>query len=353
MKSLSFLIFACATGFLTPARAEQEITGRFAPPAGKVLVFIGQDNASVGGTAKYKDGYVDHVGVPAGITHYVYFSEGWTNPFKRTFAKGSVAGLNTETEWAAGPMHQKAYVDSPVLDPCLMHVSISMEGNREDKVADGSLDHLIAEFVKFIADHPEHPFLIRIGYEFDGPWNKYDPENFKKAFIRIVDALRAKKLTNFATVMASSGMEKPGRWEKYWPGDDYVDWVGYSYWGGGGSQALAFARKVRKPVFIAESTPKKNFFDKGDHEKIWNGWFEKFFRHINANIDVIRAVSYINSDWDSLDMWDNWGRTQIEKAPLIKERWLQRMAEDRYVNADDNPFKLIGFTPSKAGTKDE
>ncbi|MGL5019963.1 MAG: glycosyl hydrolase [Luteolibacter sp.] len=350
MKLFTLLILACAAVLSTPARAEKEITGRFAPPAGKVLVFVGQDNASVGGTAKYKDGYVDHVGVPAGITHYVYFSEGWTNKFKRTFANGSVAGLNTETEWAAGPMHQKAYLDSPVLDPCIMHVSIAMEGNREDKVADGSLDHLIAEFVKFIADHPEHPFLIRIGYEFDGPWNRYDPDNFKKAFQRIVDALREKKLTNFATVMASSGMEGPGQWEKYWPGDEYVDWVGYSYWGNHGAQALAFARKVRKPVFVAESTPKGIFFDLEDHDKIWNRWFVRFFKHIDDNIDVIRAVSYINADWDSQDMWDKWGRTQIEKAPLIKERWLQKMAEERYINADDKPFEVIGFTTPKAAT---
>ena len=54
----------------------QEITGRFAPPAGKVLVFAGQDNASVGGTEKYQDGYVENIGIPGGITHYVYFSEG-------------------------------------------------------------------------------------------------------------------------------------------------------------------------------------------------------------------------------------------------------------------------------------
>ena len=70
-----------------------EITGRFAPPAGEVLIFAGQDNISVGGTEKYRDGYVNNVGVPAGITHYVYFSEGWTNDFGRTFAKGHCSWL--------------------------------------------------------------------------------------------------------------------------------------------------------------------------------------------------------------------------------------------------------------------
>jgi beta-glucosidase-like glycosyl hydrolase len=349
MKNL-LLIPIVLVSILAGSCAADEIAGKFAPPAGKVLVFAGQDNASVGGTAKYSDGYVDNVGVPGGITHYVYFSEGWTNGFDRTFAKGSVAGLNSETEWAAGPMHQKAYLDSPTLDRCVMHLSISMEGNCEDKVADGSFDHLIAELVKFVGDHPEHPFLIRIGYEFDGSWNGYDPENFKKAFQRIVDALRAKKLTNFATVFASSSMVTPKQFEDYDPGADYYDWVGYSWWGGDkdGLPAIEFARKVGKPVFIAEATARGHFFEKEDPAKVWDTWFKKFFDHIEQHKDVIRAVSYINADWDSQDMWTDWGQTRIETAPLIKKRWLEKMADPMFINAADVPFEQIGFPAGKA-----
>ena len=203
-----------------------QISGRFAPTPGKILIFAGQDNQSVGGTAKYRDGYVDNIGVPAGITHYVYFTEDWTNKFNRSFAKGKVDGLNEETEWAAGPMNQKAYLDSPVLERCVMHLSISMEGNSEDKVADGSYDHLIDELVDFVRDHSDHPFLIRIGYEFDGSWNAYDPVNFKAAFRRIVEALQEAKLTNFATVYASSSGAKPQQFIDYDPGTEYYDWVG-------------------------------------------------------------------------------------------------------------------------------
>lgn len=351
MAASSLLPFIGAALLLAPAtvRAAEKVPAKFEPPAGKVLVFAGQDNASVGGTKKFTNGYVDNVGVPGGITHYVGFGESSTNSLKRTLAKSSVVGLNSEADWGAGPMYMKPYVDSPKLASCVMHLSISMQDNWEDKVADGSRDHLIAEFVKFIADHPEHPFLIRIGYEFDGSWNGYDPENLKKAFRRIVDALRAAKLKNFAIVMGSTGSEPKGKWEEYWPGDDYVDWVGFSYWGQAeneGSHALAFARKVGKPVFIAESTPRGNFFDKGNHEEIWKTWFEKYFKYINDNIDVIRAVSYINADWDAQDMWDGWGQTRIETAPLIKTRWLEKMAEPRFVNADDKPFEVIGFTKS-------
>ena len=220
MKHVCFLFVAFVGACLWQGLSvAEEVVGRFAPPAGQVLVFAGQDNESVGGTEKYNDGYVDNVGVPGGITHYVYFSEGWTNDFKRTFPAGEVAGLNREMEWGSGPMHQKAYLDSSVLNRCVMHLSISMEGNCEGKVADGSFDHLIDELVEFIAANSQRPFLVRIGYEFDGAWNDYDPENFKLAFRRIVDATRKRKLENVAFVFASSSSVKAGQFEEYDPGD--------------------------------------------------------------------------------------------------------------------------------------
>ena len=346
MKQFCFLFVALVGACLWQASSVAgEVVGRFAPPAGQVLVFAGQDNESVGGTEKYNDGYVDNVGVPGGITHYVYFSEGWTNDFKRTFPAGEVAGLNREMEWGSGPMHQKAYLDSSVLNRCVMHLSISMEGNCEGKVADGSFDHLIDEFVEFIAANSQRPFLVRIGYEFDGAWNDYDPENFKLAFRRIVDATRKRKLENVAFVFASSSSVKPGQFEEYDPGTEYYDWVGYSWWGGGkdGQPALDFARSIGKPVFIAEATARGHYFDKEDSEAVWDDWFASFFKHIEDNLDVVRAVSYINADWDSQDMWNGWGQTKLESSPLLKQRWLERMADPMFINAIDKPFQQIGF----------
>lgn len=323
---------------------------KFEPPAGKVILFVGQDNASVGGNGSYTNGYVDNIGVPGGITHYVYFSPGWKNNFKYTFDKDRVGGLNKETTWGAGPMCMKAYMDSPKLASCLIHLSISMEGNREDKVADGSYDYLIAELVQFLKKYSDRAFLIRIGYEFDGHWNGYDPENFKTAFKRIVDQLRAAQVSNFATVMASSGGEKAGKWEAYYPGDEYVDWVGYSLFRGKdtGRRALDFARKHKKPVFIAEATPKGTFLDKEDGEKAWAGWYKDFFKHIEANLDVIRAISYINCDWDAQPMWDKWGNSRLEANEIVRNKWLEQMKKPYMVEAEDNPLALIGFqTTSK------
>ena len=55
MKSL-FPIFCFLVGLLPCVGNAVEVQGKFAPSAGKVVVFAGQDNASVGGTDDYRDG---------------------------------------------------------------------------------------------------------------------------------------------------------------------------------------------------------------------------------------------------------------------------------------------------------
>jgi hypothetical protein len=322
--------------------------GAWLLPQGKVIVFVGQDNASVGGNSCFNNGYVDNVCVPGGITHYVYMGEEWKNNFGYTLDVGHIDGLYSETTWGASPMCMKYYLDSPVLNNCVMHMSISMEGNSEDKVADGSFDYLIDELIRLLKEYNDTPFLLRIGYEFEGSWNGYDPENFKGAFIRIVDKLRAAKVNNFATVMASSSFNTPYEtWQLYYPGDEYVDWVGYSYWEGNSTDggSLRFARDHKKPVFIAESTHKTHYLNKEDGRQVWDKWFVTFFQHIEDNIDVVRAVSYINADWDAQPMWDGWGDTRIEANEYIKKLWLKKMQDAMFINAADAPFQHIGFIP--------
>ena len=87
-------------------------------------------------------------------------------------------------------------------------------------------------------------------------------------------------------------------------------------------------------------------------EELWSGWFREFFKHIEANKDVIRAVSYINADWDGQDMGDGWGQTLSQTSPLLQQRWQAKMAEETFVNASDNPHTVIGFTPRETRSPD-
>lgn len=313
---------------------------KFEPQAGKILVFVGQDNASVGGNDRFDNGYSDHVGIPAGITHYIGLGTD-SNP-------NQVDGLDIEATWGAGPMCMKYYVDSPELKNSVMHLSIAMV-DHEQEVAEGVHDNEIDQIADFLQEYNMFPFLVRIGYEFDGEWNHYDSTHFKIAFRRIVDKFRERGLTNFSTVLAAtSPVVAYEIWENYYPGDEYVDWCGYSYWGGAHltGSSIQFAIDHGKPQFIAEVTPRGHYFLKKDPESFWADWFYTFFTHIEHH-PSIKAISYINCDWDAQPMWDGWGDTRIQAVDYIKTQWLKKMDEDRYLHDPKGVFQAIGFSPNR------
>ncbi len=333
---------------------------KFEPPEGKVLVFIGQDNGSVGGTKKYNDGYVDHMGVPAGITHYIYMVENKTNAYGYKFETGRSEGLNQDDTWGAGRMCLRCYLESETLEGTLIALAISLEFGGDRDMAAGKSDHLIEELADFLNEFNDRAFLLRIGYEFEGAWNGYNAEAYAESFRRIVKGLEAKGVTNFATVMQSaSPMLRESVWESYYPGDEYVDWVGFSYWSGSVRSnigVLKFAEKHNKPVFVAESAARKNWAAKDDGKKLWNKWFVKYFEQIEKH-PQIKAISYINADWEAQEMWSveewsqnpfgRWGDTRLQVNDYIKAQWLKKMAEDKYVHTPEGVNKLIGFTPAE------
>ncbi|MCJ7433011.1 MAG: glycoside hydrolase family 26 protein [Anaerolineales bacterium] len=323
---------------------------KFEPPDGQVLVFIGPDNASVGGTSSYNNGYVDHIGIPAGVTTYAYMIEGGTSKFGYNFDTGHIDGLLTEANWGSGPVCAECYLASRQFSNSIIHVSISMEASSEYLVADGTYDYLIDELADFLQTHSDHPFFLRIGYEFDNSASNYDPGKFKLAFCRIVDRLHAQGIDNFATVYAASSVSVGAFfWDAYYPGDEYVDWIGYSYWDAAPvyKGGLDFARGHGKPVIIAESAPLLASFPTDDGAKIWERWFIPYFMHVLDNSDVIKAISYMSFNWPSHVMWkrSDWKDTRIEANDVIREKWISVIENPIFINGNDDVFGLIGFIP--------
>jgi hypothetical protein len=112
-------------------------------------------------------------------------------------------------------------------------------------------------------------------------------------------------------------------------------------------QVLEFARSRGKPVMIAESSPQgydlaENFNaniapiwdgkQKGDiksvsDSEIWNAWYAPLFQYMNDNNDVIRALAYINANWDAQSRWGAphaegyWGDSRLQVNPEIARRF--------------------------------
>lgn len=198
----------------------------------------------------------------------------------------------------------------------------------------------------------ERPVLVRIGYEFDIDWAHYRADQYREAFAKIGQALRAAAPRVQLVWHSAAACELSLRArEAFYPGDEYVDFVAVSLF----SQSrcafqplidlVGFARQHQKPFFIAESTPQG--FDLSDGTFSENGserepvsasapyerWFEPFFDFIHHNTDVIRGVSYINSDWDTQRQWASpykngyFGDSRVQASPEIKKRWLAELSD--------------------------
>ncbi|KAL3912728.1 MAG: hypothetical protein SGARI_001008 [Bacillariaceae sp.] len=153
--------------------------------------------------------------------------------------------------------------------------------------------------------------------------------------------------------------------DAFYPGDDFVDWIGMSIfqqlypWANaakddsngsgnfaGGDMAhvtevLEYAKHHHKPVMIAESTPfggmhvastdvARAFVDNAtksaqNGDILWDLWFQK-------TIDLVEEYdiamwSYINCDWDSQPMWHNigFGDTRLSSSRLVMKKWWDKV----------------------------
>ncbi len=342
-----------------PSHVDPRALAKYEPAGDCFLVFAGQDNLSVGANAPYTDGYIERVDVPAGISHYMPLHDDSPHPSlpegKRLLGMYRPPNGAAPADWGAGPICLECYLTSSAItdqmgDSLVIHLSINLAHQNDLQLAaDGHSTHLIDELADYLNRWSEIPFLLRIGYEFDGEWNGYEATLYKKAWINIVDRLRERNVTNFATVMASWIISTPvSQWEAYYPGSAYVDWLGFSYWGAvSGSGTIDFAEQVDKPVMVAESAPKGYMIQEAQGESQWDSWYRGYFELMETHRGRIKALAYINANWEAQPLWQGqgWGDTRIQNASYITDHWRQKMDESQYITAKDDVYDIIRFNP--------
>jgi hypothetical protein len=340
---------------------------KFVPPNGQRLVFIGQDIPSVNA---YKGSNAFQT--PSGVTTYINDAN---NGLRNTV--GAANASNNAVQSAS---------ENP--NSCIA-IGYYMV-NQTDAIAAGQRDAQIRDLANYISE-VNRPVFLRIGYEFDGAWNAYNQTSYINAFRRIVDIIRqnpnaAKWLVTVWQACTSpfddnidGGRENIAA---YYPGDNYVDWAGLSWFllpnetsitGGTIStqsflttELVNFARSHGKPIMIAESTPQgyqldvntncniSNGWDGNPSQgcvtktpaQIWNEWYVPFFNFIYANADV-RAVAYINANWDSQPQWGPpygsgyWGDTRMETNTTIRTNWRTEMNKATWLHGSNTLFNTL------------
>ena len=330
---------------LPPDPPDSYYTGKFAPPDGQNLLIVGQDLDSVAG-------YVQGVGTPGGTTTYCDIAEQ-----NQAYILYGCREPHETVDYGAGPINAhenlRLYPNS-VLAMGLYMVDDS--GQNLNKIADGTFDNYIDHLANLFKEDGR-PIFLRIGYEFDGPWNHYDPNGYIAAYRHIVDRFEFLGVDNVAYVWQAATWQVTTGVGQWYPGDEYVDWTGVSYFvytPAPYDEMLEFSRLHNKPMLVSEAAPQG--FDLNDNtryqqgsvtdDEIWYGWYDGFFYWLQENADVVRGVAYINADWKSQAMWgDLWGDTRIETNAYIEQRWLEKVDNDGWLNASPDLFNILEQAP--------
>ena len=224
----------------------------------------------------------------------------------------------------------------------------------EREVAIGRLDAKIQAFCDGLRAL-DRPAFVRMGFEFSGEWNGYQPEPYKQAWIRIVQALRKNKLDQVATLWCYTPDSQNKHYMDYYPGDEYVDWWAIDLFGPEHFTApdtLAFVRDAKErrfPVMITESTARG--VGVLDGARSWESWFAPYFKFMRENPQV-KGFCYINWDWTKRTL--RWGNGRIGVNPVVLERFRRELSRQGYLHGGSREstnaaLGLGGRSP--AGTK--
>lgn len=212
-------------------------------------------------------------------------------------------------------------------------------------------------------DEYEKPVIMRIGGEFSGWWNGYQPYEYPKAFRIIVDMFRDAGVENAAFVWCYEpaaaddfdAQNAQGEY-KWFPGNDVIDWycidvfankdISGSEKNGNGMltnygktlRFLDFALENDKPVMIGESSPSDVDItsSESDGKQDWDAWFVPYFNLLNTH-PTIKWFHYINYDWssDSMTETNGWKNADISENAYITAQYITEMKKPHYIHVDE------------------
>ncbi len=211
---------------------------------------------------------------------------------------------------------------------------ISWAGWYTNQIISGSQDAIIrarADGVKALGQ----PVFVRWLWEMDGTWTQnyvQSPSNFIAAWRRIHSIFRTRGATNAAFVWCPNAWGwMNGQATKYYPGDQYVDWVcadGYNWNPGKPNTVWRDFAWIFKPFYdwaVARGKPimvgEYGVQERASGEK--GGWIAKARNDIKALFPSLDAVVY----YDELRLYD-W---RLDTSTSSMTAFAQ-MAQDPYFN---------------------
>jgi len=252
----------------------------------------------------------------------------------------------------------------------LMPRSDETQGNAEKKfsmqnIIDGKFD---ADLRKWAQDAKKDntPLLIDFAVEANGDWfpwsgkfnggstkNRYKdpnypdgPERYRDAYRHIIDIFRAEGVKNvtwfFHYNYASFPNEEWNQPKYYYPGDDYIDWIGFSLYGAQTTseewEGMEFSRqlkehykstkelKTNKPIALIEFGVTDNHPDGNK-----SVWLKDAYKTILDNPYIkFSAINPWHENWENED--GSLSNIRLDSSPEVEATFREFISNKKFIS---------------------
>ena len=201
-------------------------------------------------------------------------------------------------------------------------------------IAQGKYDEKIKTLAKLF-NRMEIRVFLRPGYEFggNGQGRLASKRYWIPAWRRIYDLFQQEGANGVAfvwnTLDATDFMD-------YYPGDNYVDWWAVNVFSNQSHQdpfvnaVIQEAGKYRKPVMIAESTPR--YVGSVGGQASWENWYNPYFKLL-SQYPHVKAFCYINASWKNYPDPSFAFDCRIQSNPFVCAKYRNILSDPRFIHA--------------------
>ncbi|MBS7298064.1 MAG: hypothetical protein KIG65_03175 [Eubacteriales bacterium] len=228
----------------------------------------------------------------------------------------------------------------------------------------------VSDIADVLAKYPDVPVYLRFAGEVNAWQVKPNPEEFKSAFRKVADVMRS-RCPNVAMVY---GVNFVSGWDTgysdYYPGDEYVDWVGVSLYckkyykgspvttfresidevlfcGGNSAEPVIIMDKIvaefgdRKPIMVFESGATGYTRSVGEYSEDWaNRRIAKILNYLPMKYPQIKMIGYFDQyvapENDNYSLKDHSAMKTYYNSQLQNSHFIQNRYDNDNVSGFEN-----------------
>jgi len=294
--------------------------------------------------------------------------------------------------WMDGIVYPKASIDAIAKTGAIPFVRFMPRNNFEmgvkeqrfslQKIIDGDFDTALREWARD-AKKDEVPLLVDFAVEMNGNWFGWSgifngagqtdgygnlsypdgPERFRDAYRHIIDIFKVEGVKHITWFFHPDQGSYPNEgWNKakyYYPGDDYIDWIGFSMYGAQeiteeweglefSTQLVAHYADIKaisstKPIALLE-------FGVTDHHPDGNKavWFDDAFSTILHNSYIkFSAISVWHENWENSD--GTYSTLRVDSSFEALTTFKTWAENDRFISSVEFSTNGYAFLPAIYG----